>query len=263
MVAEEARIAPHTRTRFVLPFPPLHQMTTPLLNFTDLGQMAYADAYARQAATVDEVLAWRESSGPVGRIFLVEHPAVVTVSRRPEARQHLIASPQLLASHGVEVAETDRGGDITYHGPGQLVVYPIVDLNRLNLGLHEYMRLLEEAVINTCDEFGVATMRDPKATGVWTTHNGAPTSKICAMGVRVRRWVTMHGLAINVTTNLDHFNLIVPCGLVGRAVTSLQRECGPHTPSMDDVKRVLCVNLESLIADAKHKAEIARKSAAQ
>jgi len=124
------------------------------------------------------------------------------------------------------------------------------------------MRLLEQAVIDTCDEFGVATMRDPKATGVWTVRDGTPGSKICAMGVRVRRWVTMHGLAINVRTNLDHFGLIVPCGLVGRAVTSLERELGASTPSMDDVKRVLCANLESLVQDARIAAELARKNAA-
>jgi len=241
---------------------------TPPLLFSDLGRMAYAAAYERQVAAVDEVLGWREAAAsnaivPLGRVFFVEHDPVVTVSRRPEARQHLIATPELLALHGVAVAETDRGGDITYHGPGQLVAYPIIDLNRLNLGLHEHMRLLEEAVIRTCATFGVRTMRDPKATGVWTMRNETPHAKICALGVRVRKWITMHGLAINVTTNLDHFNLIVPCGLVDRPVTSLDRELAPTAPAMDAVKATLADHLTRLACEAMEKAALARANAAR
>src|SRR5262249_23731675 len=160
----------------------------------------------------------------------VEHdPPVITVT--PRAGVNLLASPEALAAAGIEVEETDRGGDITYHGPGQLVVYPILDLNLLKLRLHEYMRMLAAAVIDTCAAFGVRARRDVCATGVWVPRGDADASngtcgsltdaKICAMGVRVRRWVTMHGLALNVTTDLSHFSHIVPCGLVGRPVTSL------------------------------------------
>lgn len=211
------------------------------LRFVELGVMAYAEAYAAQVAHVEEVLAAREAGEPeVGRVLMVEHPAVITVSRRPTARTHLTATPAMLASQGVEVAETDRGGDITYHGPGQLVVYPVLDLNRLGLRLHEYMRLLESAVIAACGAFGVEGRRDPGATGVWVDSQGvAGGAKICAMGVRVRRWVSMHGLALNVTTNLSHFGLIVPCGLAGRPVTSLQKELGERCPPMAEVKDVL------------------------
>lgn len=211
------------------------------IDVIDLGRMNYASAYRVQAEALEAVLASRASPAPIlGRIHLVEHDPVITISRRPSARTHLVASPEALARAGVTVAETDRGGDITYHGPGQLVVYPVLDLNALRLNLHAYMRLLEEAVIETCGRFGVRAGRDPSATGVWV---GSPPAKICAMGVRVRRWVTMHGLALNVTTDLSHFDLIVPCGLAGRAVTSLQRELGDACPTMPEVKRVLTDSL--------------------
>jgi lipoyl(octanoyl) transferase len=152
------------------------------------------------------------------------------------------------------VAETDRGGDITYHGPGQLVAYPILDLNAFGLRLHSYMRFLEDVVIATIAGFGITGVRDPGATGVWVApeRGGAEASapggaarKICAMGVRVSRWVSMHGLALNVTTNLAHFDLIVPCGLAGRAVTSMERELGAACPSMDEVKAALVRSLRS------------------
>lgn len=213
----------------------------------DLGRLPYAAAYELQVAHHAEVLAARESGNPViGRILLVEHdPPVITVSKRAGASSHLLATPELLAERGVTVAETDRGGDITYHGPGQLVVYPIVDLNHLRLGLHDYMRLLESAVIECCAKYGVSAERDAGATGVWVDG-----SKVCAMGVRVRRWVTMHGLAINVTTNLDHFDLIVPCGLVGRSVTSLSRLLGDACPGMAEVKESLVGSLTGLLRDA-------------
>jgi lipoyl(octanoyl) transferase len=199
-----------------------------------LGRIGYREAYKAQCDHVEEVLAAREAGTPeIGRILVVEHEPVITVSRRPGAAKHLLANPELLARDGVSLEETDRGGDITYHGPGQVVLYPILDLNLLNLGLHAYMRLLEQAVIDCCASFRVPAHRDPSATGVWVSPEGIGIdpgpgprdAKICAMGVRVRKWVSMHGLALNVRTNLEHFGLIVPCGLAGRSVTSLEREC--------------------------------------
>jgi lipoyl(octanoyl) transferase len=176
--------------------------------------MSYLPAWEEQNRHVTEVLAARERGEPeVGRLLMVEHDPVITVSNRAGAAANLVASPEALRMAGVSVERTDRGGDITYHGPGQLVVYPILDLNLLNLGLHAYMRMLEAAVIDTCAAFGVSARRDAAATGVWV---GEPGAKICAMGVRVRKWVSMHGLAINVTTDLSHFGLIIPCGLIGR-----------------------------------------------
>lgn len=206
------------------------------LEIVDLGRMGYADAYEVQVETLNRVLAARGEGAPVvGTLLLVEHDPVVTVSRRPAARSHLLASPEQLARAGVRVEETDRGGDITYHGPGQVVAYPILDLNHLHLRLHEYVRILEEAVIGTCAAFGVRATRDPGATGVWTEEG----AKICAIGLRVRRWVSMHGLALNVHVDLDHFRLIVPCGLAGRPVTSLRAVLGDGAPDMEAVKAAL------------------------
>ena len=217
-----------------------------LVEVRDLGRMSYADGFGLQRATQAAVLAARErgDESPMPVLLLEHDPPVITVSRRPGAADHLLATPELLATHGVTVAETDRGGDITYHGPGQLVAYPILDLNRLHLRVHGYMRWLEQIVIDVVGRFGVVGHRDACATGVWV--GGDPDAaarcgeaaggrKICAMGVRVSRWVAMHGLALNVTTDLAHFGLIVPCGLAGRPVTSLEREC-PAPPTMDEVK---------------------------
>lgn len=239
-------------------------MTGPLstspLPFTDLGTLAYAEAYAQQQQMLETIVAARDSAAPLlGHVFLVEHPPVITVSARTSAAANIIASPQQLEAAGVSVAPTDRGGDVTYHGPGQLVAYPIIDLNAFGLRLHEYMRLLEQVVIDTCTRFGVGSQRDPGATGVWVPAQNDPTDspagdsmaharKIAAMGVRVRKWVSMHGLALNVTTNLDHFRLIVPCGLVGRPVTSLQRELGDRCPKLAQVKSALLECLNTALA---------------
>lgn len=213
--------------------------------------MSYATAYDEQVGCVAEVVAGRERAGTplAGFLLLVEHDPVITVSRRAGAGNHLIATPEQLDRAGVAVAETDRGGDITYHGPGQLVVYPILDLNLLNLGLHDYMRLLEAVVIAACATLGVVARRDLPATGVWVERAGA-ASKIAAMGVRVRRWVSMHGLALNVTTELAHFELIVPCGLEGRTVTSLERELGGECPTMGAVKELMTRELRSAVGSA-------------
>lgn len=228
----------------------------------NLGRMAYTPAWEEQNRHVGEVLAAREVGTPeVGRLLFVEHDPVITVSNRPGAAANLIAGPGALEAQGVAVERTDRGGDITYHGPGQLVVYPILDLNVLNLGLHAYMRLLESAVIDTCAAFGVAARRDAAATGVWV---GEPGAKVCAMGVRVRKWVSMHGLALNVTTHLGHFDLIIPCGLKGRQVTSLARELetrGRPVPAMSTVARQLGAHLDRHISAALSEAEQKRADA--
>ena len=220
--------------------------------------MAYGETLALQRRLQSAVIDARDARDVEGdatmHLLLVEHdPPVVTVSRRPGARRHLLADVAQLRAAGVEVVETDRGGDITYHGPGQLVVYPILDLNTLGLRLHSYMRFLEAIVIEVLAGFGIAGQRDADATGVWVgggaggEAGGGPSRKICAMGVRVSRWVSMHGLALNVTTNLTHFDLIVPCGLTGCAVTSIERELGSAAPPMDAVKETLVAAFEARV----------------
>lgn len=218
-----------------------------------VGRVSYARGLELQQARHAEVLGWREAAGPtpVGVVLVLEHdPPVITVSRRQGAMAHLVATPERVAAAGVEIAETDRGGDITYHGPGQVVAYPILDLNRLGLGLHAYMRMLEQVVMDVCAGFGVATVRDEGATGVWTRiADGGAGAKIAAMGIRVRRWVSLHGLALNVTTDLSHFELIVPCGLVGRSVTSLERELG-IAPAVDAAQHAVGAAIVRRAAEA-------------
>lgn len=214
------------------------------------GRTAYRDACELQRAHHAEVLAGREAgSDEVGRVILTEHDPVITVTRRPGAAGHVLFSEAALGARGVALAETDRGGDVTYHGPGQLVCYPIVDLNRLGLRLHEYMRCLEESVIRTLGRFGIAGERDAGATGVWVadpTGTGA-ASKVSAMGVRIRRWVTMHGLSLNVDPDMSHFDLIVPCGLAGRGVTSMRQIKNDACPSLDRVAGVLVEELSGVL----------------
>ena len=213
-------------------------MTDDPLPLIDLGRMAYTPALDAQREHHAAVLAAREAcDATLGHILSVEHDPVITITHRPGVADHLIASPELLARQGIEVHQTDRGGDITYHGPGQQVLYPIIDLKRTGIRVVEYIRLLEQAVIDAIAPLGLEGRRDPEATGVWITPAaGGPDAKICAIGVRVRKWITMHGLALNVRTNLDHFGLIVPCGLTGRPVTSLERELGERCPGMRDAR---------------------------
>ena len=212
----------------------------------DLGQLPYAQTLGIQRDLQQQVIQGRPTAAGCGYLLLVEHdPPVITVSRRSGARQHLVASDAQLAAAGVEVAETDRGGDITYHGPGQLVVYPILDLNTLGLRLLGYMRFLERVVTDALAVWEIEGRRDETATGVWVDG-----SKICAMGVRLSRWVSMHGLALNVTTNLSHFDLIVPCGLTGRTVTSMRREIGDACPSIAEVKDVVVRGFEQAVGGA-------------
>ena len=230
-----------------MPLPPTIAPGGHVIQVADLGRMPYAAAFELQRRRQAEVIAGRredadvpEAGGPM-HLMLVEHdPPVITISRRKGAREHLVATNAQLAAAGVEVAETDRGGDITYHGPGQLVVYPIVDLNRFGLRLHGWMRRLEQAVIDVLAELGLTADRDPEATGVWL-HRGRADGgeKISAMGVRVSRWVTMHGLALNLNTDLSYFDLIVPCGIADRGVTSLARELDRPIDDAEATERLL------------------------
>jgi lipoyl(octanoyl) transferase len=200
----------------------------------DLGTMPYRDAWAHQERVHADVVAGGEE-----RLLLVEHPPVITCGRRPNVAKNLIATPQQLQKLGVEFVESDRGGDITFHGPGQLVAYPIVRLIDHQLSVGGYVRRLEQTVIGTLADLGIPAGKDECAVGVWVDDGAGTLAKICALGVRVRRGVTMHGIALNVTTDLDYFNLIVPCGLTCRPVTSIRQIQGDASPAMAEVKQTL------------------------
>ena len=212
--------------------------------------MAYGAALELQRAHHAEVLAGR-AGGVAHRVLQVEHPPTITVTRRPDAASHVLAGADALAAAGVERCDTDRGGDVTYHGPGQAVVYPIVDLQRLGLGIHAYIRALEQAAIETCAAWGLRCGREQGATGVWTgAAPGRPARKVAAIGVRVSRGVTMHGIALNVAPDLSHFGLIVPCGLHGREVTSMRAELGDACPPAREAGRRLADELARALGAA-------------
>ena len=191
-----------------------------------LGRVAYEEALELQRHIARDRI-----SGALAQdvLLLVEHPPVVTLGRASKGK-HLIASPEFLRSKGVELFEVERGGDVTFHGPGQLVGYPIVDLKRHRLDLHWYLRKIEEALINTLADYDIVAERNPSFTGVWTKGK-----KIASIGVHARDWVTWHGFALNVTTDLSYFDLMVPCGIDGVVMTSIARELGTNDVSMQDV----------------------------
>jgi len=212
-----------------------------------LGLVSYADGLELQRALVDE----RKAGRIPDTLLLLQHPHVLTIGVKKDGRQHILAAPEVLASRGVEVFETGRGGDVTYHGPGQLVGYPIIDLNPGRRDVHKYVRDLEEVMIRVCADYGLAAGRVKGMSGAWLRSTrdarspldvarGDPEpvegsgqvgdAKIGAIGVRISRWVTSHGFAFNVTTDLDFFNLIVPCGIADKAVTSLATQLGRPVP---------------------------------
>lgn len=196
----------------------------------DLGTMDYQEAHELQRRIQDCQIAG--DLGPV--ILTVEHPPTITIGRRG-GESEVVAPPAVLKARGVAVVETDRGGQVTYHGPGQLVVYPLVQVQ--SLGLHEYLRLMEQSVMDVLEEYGLSPYRVEGRTGVWVKKE-----KICAMGIRVRKWWTLHGLALNITTDLNHFGLIIPCGIRDRGVTSLERQVNP-CPQREDVQARLLERL--------------------
>jgi lipoyl(octanoyl) transferase len=206
------------------------------ISVVQLGQVDYGEGLRLQQRLVD-----LRKAGEIGdALLLLEHMPVITLGRNAKAA-NVLASTEVLAARGVEVFECDRGGDVTFHGPGQLVGYPILDLRgysssqlsalsselhpaRKTLGVVDYVRRLEEVLIRTCGDFGIPTTRIAGLTGVWTETK--PAAKIAALGVHISRSVTSHGFALNVNTDLSYFNLIVPCGITAKPVTSMQRELG-------------------------------------
>ena len=192
-----------------------------MIDVRRLGLVSYADGLELQRGLVED----RKAGRIPDTLLLLQHPHVLTIGVKKDGRQHILALPDLLAARGVEVFETGRGGDVTYHGPGQLVAYPIIDLNPDRRDVHRYVRDLEAVMIGVCADYGLAAERVKGMSGAWL---GA--AKIGAIGVRISRWVTSHGCAFNVTTDLDFFNLIVPCGIADRGVTSLAAQLGRAVP---------------------------------
>jgi lipoyl(octanoyl) transferase len=191
-----------------------------------LGIVSYADGLELQRSLVEE----RKADRIPDTLLLLEHPHVITIGVRKGGAANLVATPARLAEIGVELFETGRGGDVTYHGPGQLVAYPIFDLRPDRQDVHRYVRDLEEVMIRVCADFGVSASRIPTLSGTWV---GA--EKIGAVGVRISRWITSHGIAFNVNTDLDYFKLIVPCGISDRGVTSLAKITGT-APALSEIQ---------------------------
>jgi lipoyl(octanoyl) transferase len=196
-----------------------------------LGTVRYAEALALQQRLVEE----RKAGRIPDQLLLLEHPPVITLGvRSRDDRSHVLATPEALARDGVDLVETGRGGDVTFHGPGQLVGYPILDLRPDRLDVHRYVRDLEEVMIRAAGAFGVHAVRQPGFTGAWVetaAPAGPPRSeKLAAIGVRIARWVTSHGFAFNVSIDLEQFDLIVPCGITDKGVTSLKALLGRSVP---------------------------------
>ena len=207
-----------------------------------LGQRGYQEVWDEQKR-----LAEQRFEGVIpDTLILAEHPPTLTFGRAAHA-EHLLASPEVLDAEGVTVLETDRGGDITYHGLGQLVGYPILNLNEPphTPDLHRYLRNLEEVLIRTLAEFGVAADRFPGYTGVWVRRNTATPRKIAAIGIKCSRWITMHGFALNVNPDLSHFEWIVPCGIRDYGVTSLAQILN-RPITLDEVKPVVVRQFEAV-----------------
>jgi lipoyl(octanoyl) transferase len=196
----------------------------------DLGRMSYTEALAIQ----ERIAAERKQGLGTDHLLFVEHPHVVTIGRNGR-EENLLAPESLLREKGIELRYSDRGGDVTYHGPGQIVAYPIMDLREWKRDVGAYVRAIEQVLIDTLEQFGIGATRIPKLTGVWTGEGDAQ-AKIAAIGVHLSRWVSTHGWALNVTTDLRYFQYIVPCGLT-KPVTSMER-LGVHV-SAEDVKRAL------------------------
>ena len=217
------------------------------VRFADLGSWSYQRAWDFQESIFTEVVERKSANRKLPEeeriathdtLLFVEHPHVYTLGKSGDFG-NLLADDERLKSIGAEFYRTNRGGDITYHGPGQLVGYPILDLDEHFTDIHRYLRTLEEVIIATLADYGLSGDRSPGETGVWLDVGTPFARKICAMGVRASRWVTMHGWAFNLNTDLRYFEYIVPCGIKDKAVTSLQRELGRPIDEVEAKARVV------------------------
>ena len=215
-----------------------------------LGTVSYAEALAMQRTLVEE----RRADRVPDLLILLQHPPVITLGVKGDGgRSNVVATPDRLAELGIAVEETGRGGDVTYHGPGQIVGYPILDLRPDRQDVHRYVRDLEDVMIRTCAGYGLEAGRIAGLTGAWLGVENGPAEKIGAIGVRISRWVTSHGFAFNVSTRLDHFQLIVPCGIADRGVTSLEKATGRTIP-IEEVEDRLIENFAAVFAREVHQA---------
>ncbi len=219
--------------------------------FRDLGLVDYKKAWDYQEEVFQGIISVKSRNRKEGtniatqsHLLFCEHPHVYTLGKSGDEK-NLLVSDAHLKSRGAAFYKINRGGDITYHGPGQIVGYPILDLDNFFTDIHKYLRFLEEAVIKTIAEYGVEGKRSSDETGVWLDVGKRTARKICALGVRSSRWVTMHGFAFNVNTDLSYFENIVPCGIEGKSVTSLQEELG-YKLDLEEVKVKVKTHLESI-----------------
>ena len=221
------------------------------IKFIDLGKMDYKEAWDFQEKLFDEIVSIKKenrkkkSNLKTPNYFLfVEHPHVYTLGKSGDI-SNLLINEKELKNKNASFYKINRGGDITYHGPGQIVGYPILDLENFFTDIHKYLRLLEEAVILTLKEINIKAGRVKGLTGVWINHKSNLPKKICAMGVKTSRWVTMHGLALNVNTELKYFENIIPCGIQGKDVTSIENETNKKV-SISDIENKLINNLSKV-----------------
>lgn len=216
------------------------------LEYTDWQLISYADAWQKQTELFNEIVrAKLAGERYTNNVITCEHPHVYTLGRSGKEQNMLLGETQL-QKIGATLYHIDRGGDITYHGPGQIVCYPILNLEDYSLGLKEYVHLLEEAVINVCAHYGIKAGRLAGATGVWLDGETIRARKICAIGVRSSHYVTMHGLAFNVNTDLNYFHYINPCGFVDKGVTSIEKELNQKI-DVEQTKSLLHYEIEQLL----------------
>ncbi|NBV68863.1 MAG: lipoyl(octanoyl) transferase LipB [Flavobacteriia bacterium] len=224
-------------------------MSLPFVKHTDLGTVDYKEAWDYQGVLFNEIIQQKISekdvehkSNPLNHLITCQHPHVFTIGKSGN-ESNLLANEKDLDAMEATFYKINRGGDITYHGPGQLVVYPIFDLDQFFTDIHKYMRFLEESVILTLLDFGITGTRMEGLTGVWIADE--IPRKICAFGVKSSRWVTMHGIGFNVNTDLSYFDSIVPCGITGKEVTSMKQEIGT-TLDLQEVQSRLLYHLKTL-----------------
>lgn len=232
----------------------MNQFINKKVNFIDLGLKDYKETWDFQEVLFAETVSRKIENRKVepeqqrltdNHLIFVEHPHVYTLGKSGEL-EHLLLDEEGLKEKDATFYKINRGGDITYHGPGQLVGYPILDLDNFFTDIHKYLRLLEESIILTLADYGIAAGRIEGLTGVWLDHEAQQNPrKICALGVKSSRWVTMHGFAFNVNASLDYFNNIVPCGIADKAVTSLHQELGKPV-AMEEVKEKVKKHIVSL-----------------